>query len=146
VSQWLERARFELHTENSAPYNVLLGRLGVEALQDQARDWQTFATADASTAHYFATTSHAIAYEPFWSYWSSHGLEFDGVKGTSMAESLALFGYPVSEPQMETNANGDTVLTQWFERARFEYHPDAPAAYRVLLGRLGAELQARGPR
>jgi hypothetical protein len=26
--QWFERARFELHSENAAPYNVLLGRLG----------------------------------------------------------------------------------------------------------------------
>jgi hypothetical protein len=35
---------------------------------------------------------------------------------------------------------GTTVLAQWFERARFEWHPDNPAAYRVLLGRLGAEV------
>ncbi len=34
------------------------------------------------------------------------------------------------------------VLTQWFERARFEYHPSNPAAYQVLLGRLGAELRS----
>ncbi len=43
---------------------------------------------------------------------------------------------------MERNASGALVLTQWFERARFEYHPDNPAAYRVLLGRLGAEVRA----
>jgi hypothetical protein len=40
---------------------------------------------------------------------------------------------------MERNSSGDNVLTQWFERARFEYHPNKPAQYRVLLGRLGAE-------
>ncbi len=43
---------------------------------------------------------------------------------------------------METNANGDRVLTQWFERARFEYHPTNPTPFRVLLGRLGAEWLA----
>ena len=41
---------------------------------------------------------------------------------------------------MEVNASGDRVLTQWFERARFEYHPNNPTRDRVLLGRLGAEL------
>jgi hypothetical protein len=31
LTQWFERARFELHTENQPPYDVLLGRLGAEA-------------------------------------------------------------------------------------------------------------------
>jgi hypothetical protein len=31
------------------------------------------------------------------------------------------------------------VLTQWFERARFEWHPTNPAPHQVLLGRLAAE-------
>ena len=56
-----------------------------------------------------------------------------------------LFGYPVSEPMAETNIDGDTVLTQYFERAVFEWHPDNPSDYQVLLRRLGAEeLVARG--
>jgi len=28
---------------------------------------------------------------------------------------------------------------QWFERARFEYHPNNPNPYKVLLGRLAAD-------
>ncbi len=98
--------------------------------------------ASPSAAHYFKETGHAISYGPFWSYWASHGLEFDGRAGTSFAESLALFGYPISEAALERNTSGDVVLTQWFERARFEYHPNKPAPYRVLLGRLGAELRS----
>jgi hypothetical protein len=35
-------------------------------------------------------------------------------------------------------------MTQWFERARFEYHPNNPDPYKVLLGRLGAEAGAMG--
>ena len=49
---------------------------------------------------------------------------------------------------METNSSGFTVLTQWFERARFEYVPTNPDPYKVLLGRLGAEAydpSAGGP-
>ncbi len=141
VSQLLERARFELHAEKAAPYNVLLGRLGVETLHREGRDWTTFTRAAPSAAHYFPQTGHAITDDAFWRYWSEHGLEFDGRPGTSNAESLALFGYPISEPQLETNAAGDSVLTQWFERARFEYHPNNPQPFTVLLGRLGADLR-----
>lgn len=143
VSQWMERARFEAQSQNTGPYSVLLGRLGVEALERQGRDWQTFAKADASTPHYFGQTGHAIAHPAFWSYWSGHGLEFDGQRGFSSAESLALFGYPLSEAQVETNANGASVITQWFERARFEFYPDNPQSSQVLLGRLGAEVISR---
>jgi len=139
-AQVFERARFEYHPENQAPYDVLLGRLGVEALQAQGRDWQTFAKADPSAAHYFAQTGHAIAPQ-FWGFWSSNGLEFDGnKKAKSAAESLALFGLPISEAQMEPGADGRMYLTQWFERAKFECHPENQAPYDVLLGRLGSDL------
>jgi len=140
--QWFERERFELHPENrGTPYETELGRLGIEVLERQGRDWFTFPKAAPSAAHYMEATGHAIAPE-FWQYWSSHGLDL-GDPGTSMRESLALFGYPISEAQMERGADGQMYLTQWFERARFEYHPGNPAPNQVLLGRLGAELQGQ---
>ncbi len=142
LTQWFERNRFELHPENQPPYGVLLGLLGNDRLLQQGRNWQSFPTASPSAAHYFPQTQHAITHEPFWNYWSTHGLEFDGRRGVSFAESLALFGYPISEPAMETNLSGDTVLTQWFERARFEWHPNNPPPFRVLLGLLGNEVRA----
>ena len=53
---------------------------------------------------------------------------------------------PVSEAQMEPSSDGKLYLTQWHERARFEYHPEnAGTPYEVLLGLLGAEeLRVRG--
>jgi len=142
--QYFERQRFEWHPENAGtPYDVLLGRLGAQLLALQGRDWTTFPTTDPGAPHYFAETGHAIA-EEFYAYWRSHGLEFGDVD-VSFRESLALFGYPLSEAMTETNGDGDTVLTQYFERAVFEYHPDNPEPYRVLLRRVGAELLvARG--
>lgn len=139
VAQFTERQRFEWHPENAgSPYEVLLGRLGAELLAAQGRDWRDFPTADPSSAHYFDVTGHAI--DPrFWGYWSSHGLEL-GDPGASFRESLALFGHPLSEPMVETNADGDTVLTQYFERTVFEWHPDNPDPWRILLRRLGAEM------
>ncbi|MBX6341055.1 MAG: hypothetical protein IRY97_01245 [Thermomicrobiaceae bacterium] len=75
----------------------------------------------------------------FRSYWRAHGLEF-GDAGYSYRESLALFGYPISE---EFQQNGVTV--QYFERARFEWHPENPDPYKVLLGLLGTDaVRAKG--
>jgi hypothetical protein len=140
TTQLFERNSFELHPENVAPYDVLLGRLGDTRLRQLGLDWFAFPKADPSAAHYFAQTGHAIAHEPFWRYWSTHGLEL-GDRGVSERESLALWGLPLSEPTVETNASGDTVLTQWFERARFEDH----GAQGVLLGLLGSETVAAAP-
>jgi hypothetical protein len=138
--QMFERNRLELHPENAAPYDVLLGRLGDDVLVAQGRPWQEFPKrGDRNSRYYFEATGQSIAPE-FVEYWSSNGLEFDGQPGKSFAESLALFGLPLSPPQTETNSSGDTVLTQWFERARFEYHPNNPAQFRVLLGLLGREV------
>ncbi len=143
--QLFERARLELHPENQPPYDVLLGRLGADALASQGRDWPAFPKGAPSAPHYFAQTGHAIAPE-FWDYWSRHGLEFDGRRGTAIAESLALFGMPLSEARIETNpTDGKPYLTQWFERARFEYHSEnASTGDTVLLGLLQRELQAGG--
>ncbi|NOK61102.1 MAG: hypothetical protein GFH27_549307n85 [Chloroflexi bacterium AL-W] len=140
-TQIFERNRLELHPENDRPYDVLLGRLGVDSLEAQERDWTSFGRSDPNAPNYFAETGQAIAPE-FWGYWSSNGLEFDGQAGKSFAESLALFGMPISAPVMEVNpTDGQEYLTQHFERARFEYHPEnAGTPYVVLLGLLGREL------
>jgi subtilisin family serine protease len=142
LAQVFERARFEYHPENRAPYDVLLGRLGAETLQAQGRDWPAFPTVDGAPAgcSYFVATRHSLC-GSFKAYWEGHGLEFDGRRGSSYAESLALFGMPISEPHEETIEGGRTVLVQWFERARFEYHPENRAPYDVLLGRLGSALR-----
>lgn len=136
--QYFERQRFEYHSEHSGtPYEVLLGRLGAEALARSGRSWQDFPKAAPESAHYFPQTGQAIAPE-FWDYWRSHGLEF-GDPGVSEREALALWGLPISPPLQERLETGETLLVQWFERARFEYHPSNPDPYKVLLGRLAVE-------
>ena len=139
--QIFERNRLELHPENPRPYDVLLGRLGAQRLEASGRDWAQFPKSSADAPYYFAATGQAIAPE-FQAYWSSQGLEFDGRPGKSFDESLALFGVPLSPAQVETNpTNGQPYLTQHFERARFEYHPEnAGTPYIVLLGLLGREV------
>src|SRR5439155_16012417 len=70
---------------------------------------------------HFAETGHEVS-APFLSYWQRNG-------------GLAIFGYPISEAFTDDKA----LRVQWFERARFEFHPDYPAAFTVSLGLLGVE-------
>jgi hypothetical protein len=144
--QQFERNRFELHSENARPYDVLLGRLGDDLLKRQGRDWNTFpkvAGAPQPGCLFYAQTGHSICGAILNAYRAS-GLEFDGKRGKSEAESLALFGLPLSEPQVEDTPNGKFTV-QWFERARFEVHPENQAPYDVLLGLLGNETAAPAP-
>lgn len=151
TTQWFERNRFEHHPENTAPYDVLLGRLGEDRLRQLGRDWR----AESSEAGpqdgclWFEQTGHNLCDQQagtgFLSYWRAHGIELDGAPGFSQAESMALFGQPLTALGVETHPNGTTVTTQWFERARFEWYPDAPAGSQVLLGLIGSELRGWQP-
>lgn len=54
---------------------------------------------------------------------------------------LPVFGYALSGPVYENN-----LFVQYFERQRFEYHPENKGTpYEVLLGRLGAEQVKTAP-
>jgi hypothetical protein len=145
LHQWFERNVFELHPENAAPYDVLLGRLGDETLLLVDYDWQA-QPRDAGPQPgclWFKETQFNVCNQAgaigFRAYWESHGLEFDGRAGKSYGESLALFGLPLTVPFVAENPSGDTVLMQWFERARFEWHPNNPTSSQVLLGLLGTD-------
>ncbi len=128
--QYFERERLEYHPENAGtPFEVLLGRLGAELTTGREREPAFLPLAappaPASARPYFSETRHTMDAH-FAPYWASHG-------------GLPLFGYPISEAFTE-----DGVLTQWFERARFEYHPENAPPYDVLLGLLGREILDRG--
>ncbi|MFL5734721.1 MAG: S8 family serine peptidase [Chloroflexia bacterium] len=123
--QYFERNRFEYHPEfANTPNEVLMGLLGVDSTR--GRTFAPGAPIATDTTHaYFPQTQHTLS-GPFLQYWKSHG-------------GLAIFGYPISEPAIE---NGYTV--QYFERNRFEYHPEfANTPNEVLLGLLGVETAKR---
>jgi Tol biopolymer transport system component len=138
--QWFERNRLELHLENDPPYHVLLGRLGVDVLEARGRNWFTFARDEGPQpgCRFFDTGFNVCG--DFLAAWQANGLDL-GDPGISAAESLALFGQPISQPQPETLSNGQTYTVQWFERARFEMHPENAPPYNVLFGLLGNTLQ-----
>lgn len=125
--QYFERNRFEYHPEFAdTPNEVLLGLLGAELTRGR-----TFPTAeafpDSPSRIYLDPTRHSLG-DPFLSYWQSHG-------------GLGIFGYPISEPFEEVNPNdGQTYLVQYFQRNRFEFHPENQPPYDVLLGLLGRDF------
>jgi hypothetical protein len=139
TAQYTERQRFEYHPAYAGtPYETSLGRLGAEdARRRGLNEYQAFARVSEPTSagvEYFSATGHTLRGR-FRDYWHNHGLDF-GDRGISYRESLALFGYPISE-EFADPVTG--LRTQYFERAVFEYHPDNPDPYKVLLRRLGAE-------
>ncbi len=75
-------------------------------------------TPNSKELTYFPQTSHSV-HGAFLAFFNSRG-------------GVETFGYPTSEEYRE---NGVTV--QWFQRARFEYHPELPPAYQVSLSLLG---------
>ncbi len=125
--QYFERNRFEYHPENAgSPYEVLLGLLGNKLTIGRFFPAGT-AFANTPDRVYFAPTAHGLG-GVFYRYWRDHG-------------GLALFGYPISEEIQETSATDGKIYTvQYFERNRFEYHPEnAGSPYEVLLGLLGRD-------
>ena len=132
LTQWFERARFEYHPENrGTPYEVLLGLLGSElcqkALQTDTRFLPAVPINDPGHFTYFPETGHNLG-NGFLGYWQQNG-------------GLARYGLPISEEHFELNpATGQQYIVQWFERARFEWHPEnKDTPYEVLLGLLGTE-------
>ena len=74
---------------------------------------------------YFEATGHTLG-GTFLTYWNRYG-------------GLPVFGYPLSEEFQElSTTDGKTYTVQYFERARFESHPEyAGTPNEVLLGLLG---------
>jgi hypothetical protein len=129
-TQFFERAVFEWHPENAPPYDVLLRRLGAEILtQTYPEAASTESTPDRL---YFPQTRHSLGGR-FLARWSSTG-------------GLPVYGYPLSEEVQEFDPRTQQTYTvQYFERNRFEYHPEnAGTPYEVQLGLLGGDLLLRG--
>jgi hypothetical protein len=118
--QYFERARFEWHPDAPDPYKVQLGQFGrqLHPLYPPVPDCRC--------GLYFTETGHNIAGR-FRDYWERNG-------------GLAQFGYPITDEVTETLEDGGQYTVQWFERARFEHHPENPAPYDVLLGQFGRRI------
>jgi probable HAF family extracellular repeat protein len=119
--QYFERVRMEYHPETTnLAYIVQLGQFG-----------RTLHPADPpaskqSNMAYFDVTGHNVPAD-FMDYWNGHG-------------GLDQFGFPISEVITETLEDGKPYQVQYFERARFERHPENAAPYDILLGQFGRKI------
>jgi hypothetical protein len=124
IVQWFERARFEYHPEFAGtPAEILLGLLGSQSVSGH-----TFpAIAPPSGVESVCTkqTGHCV-WGRFLDRWRELG--------------VPIVGLPLSDQHEEKAADGKTYVVQWFERARFEYHPENTSPYDVLLTLLGRQL------
>lgn len=121
--QYFERVRMELHPGVwPARYDVLLGRLGADLTAQRVNEapFRRVGGGSNSNCTYYEPTGHWLCYG-FRAYWQQHG-------------GLEIFGYPISE---EFREGGYTV--QYFERARFEYHPENKPPWDILGGHLGRQ-------
>jgi hypothetical protein len=99
---------------------------------------------DAGESLTFPETGFALSGR-FLRYWRANGLDF-GDAGISYRESLALFGFPIAAEREETLEDGRRYTVQYFERARFEYHPEnGDPRFQVLLGQFGRRIRPADP-
>lgn len=121
--QWFERDRLEIQIDG----RVTAGRLGVERLVQLGTPWQPGPAGPAAPGCVtFTETGHQVC-GAFAAFWRANG-------------GLERFGLPVTG-EFTIELEGRPYTVQYFERRRFELHPEiGPNA--VLLGLLGAEVRA----
>lgn len=131
--QYFERARFEHFPEFSGtPYEVQLGLLGVALLSRFGVDWQAQPKVAGAPpgCRFFAESGRAVPTV------SGALGRLGGLPLLQVADHRAI---RATQP-----ATGQRYTVQYFERARFEHHPEhAGTPYEVLLGLLGRELITR---
>lgn len=124
IVQWFERARFEYHPEYvGTSAEILLGLLGAQLVQ--GRTFPSIAPPTDVEAVCSKETGHCV-WGRFLEQWRKLG--------------VPVVGLPLSDQFEERSTDGKTYTVQYFERARFEYHPENKPPYDVLLGLLGKQL------
>ena len=124
--QYFERAVFEMHPENQAPYDVLLSLLGATYYKQRYPNGAPELPPGSGSppTRHFPETGKDLA-GIFLDYWEQHG-------------GLAQQGYPISNLRREKSAlDGLEYTVQYFQRAVFEMHPEKAHPYSVLLSQLG---------
>lgn len=128
--QYFERARFERFPEYAGtPNEVQLGLLGLHLVESGRLTIRALAPEPTGpNTRYFPETRVVLA-NGFKAYWEQNG----GVR---------YFGLPITGELREVNPiDGQEYTVQYFERARFEYHPRLRGTpYEIQLGLLGNQL------
>ena len=112
--QYFQRARMEWHADTNQVQLSLLG-----SMLTAGRNFPTSTSSPTTaTSRYFPETSHTVR-QGFLAFFNARG-------------GIDQFGLPISEELTE-----DGFQVQWFQRARFEWHPELAGPYKVSLTLLG---------
>lgn len=132
--QYFERAVFEWHGDQPEGSRVQLRRLGADITHgDTNGAFDPIKAASDDSCNFYQETSHRLC-NGFLNFWQNGG-------------GVVVFGFPISEEFDQKNPDtGQTYTVQYFERARFEWHPNSDGSGgTVMLGRLGYQA-AQGDR
>ncbi len=116
IVQYFEKARFELVPDNPPELRVRITELGGYFYTSTGRELPL--PANFPACKYFQETDKQVCYA-FLDYFEAKG-------------GAAQFGYPLSNFEIQ-----DELIVQYFQRARFEWHPELPQGKRVTLTNLG---------
>jgi len=116
IVQYFEHTRFELYPENPPELRVKLTPLGVYFYGISGQELAV--PENFPACKYFQETRKQVCYA-FLDYFEANG-------------GAAQFGYPISNFEIR-----DRLIVQYFQYARFEWHPEMPQGERVLLTDLG---------
>lgn len=112
--QYFEKVRLELHPDQPVGQRVVLTDLGTKLYRSGAPSINLTTPGACRTLNGFG-----ICYE-FLTYFNEHG-------------GQSRFGNPISGSEFQPGGR----LVQYFERARFEWHPELAAGQNVMLADLG---------
>lgn len=117
--QYFQRARMEYHPENPVGQQIEIAMLGKElAYLDQPGEPPLVLPQNHPACRYFAETEKQVCYA-FLAFFENNG-------------GLEQFGYPITNIVRVNDR-----LVQYFEKARFEWHPEMPAGQRVTITNIG---------
>jgi len=115
--QYFERARFVYYPENPEELRVKLTSLG-EIFHEKTAEFPT--QGNLPGCRYYPESGKYVCYA-FLELFKAHG-------------DAAQFGYPISNFEIR-----DGRIVQYFQRARFEWHPELPTGQKVQLTDLGRQ-------
>lgn len=116
IVQYFDKARFELVPENPPELRVRITELGSYFYTTTGQELPL--PENFPACRYFQETEKQVCYA-FLDYFEAYG-------------GAGQFGFPLSN--FETQ---DGMIVQYFQRARFEWHPELPQGKRVMITNLG---------
>jgi len=115
--QYFEKARFEFHPEETNDLQVQLTPLGEFLYQPGEIVPDTLNFASCRT---FPQTDHKVCYD-FLDFFDANG-------------GIIQFGYPISGIEIH-----EGWFSQYFQRARLEWHPELPLGEKIIVSDLGIQ-------